>query len=168
MLLQRVDKRKKSILYICVLVCTVIIIVNIISIYQVNAGVHCRDVTVIARDVDRVNYLKNWITESLSNPKFLEIERKNRLSRHADPTREEFAQINFDLDYLGMDLSGAGIDLHRDLNADYLDPTNIKSVSFSQGRDSIVIRVNGSKALGVCIGEGRKRIDITDDVTVLC
>jgi len=138
------------------------------QIYPIASDVGCWKAKLIARNDDKTDYLRNWIKESLSNPDFLELEKTNPIRRDFSPTREEFAAVNFDIEYLGMDLSGAGIVLNRDFNPNYMDPTNITSVSFTQGRKSIVIKVDGSKEYGVWIGENRKRTDISDDVMVLC
>jgi hypothetical protein len=141
-----------------------------------SAGYNCWRVERIASDPTKIAYLRRWIETSISDPEFLRFVGPSgtRFSRDV-ALPEDFARFKLDLEKLGTMPWIAGVRFNVDREnlpayldkTEQLDTTTIKSVSFDEGRDSIIIKVGDSADLG--LGQFEKDAKpIAEGVWILC
>ncbi|WKD51031.1 hypothetical protein [Microbulbifer spongiae] len=90
----------------------------------------------------------------------------------AQENSEKFSKLELDLDFLGIDPKYAWIQLNRLVKDrdNYLDSKTIKSVSFGEGRNSIIIKIGKSSEYGIDDIDSikEKLLQINSKISVLC
>jgi hypothetical protein len=80
--------------------------------YDKSLPSSCDAIMEVAKNNDKLKYLKNWINARLSDKDFLLHMGKLGESKALD-SREHFAKLKIDVDYLGIDESMAFVRLNR-------------------------------------------------------
>lgn len=131
----------------------------------------CLDVEPIARDAEKVKYIKGWAERQLVSDEFTADEYwDNRLSRFFFPKETDFSRWQFDLEYVGSAI-GAGVEFkHEKYGEGTVGPKDIKSVEIQNGRSSVFIKLNGSNDFGVPVlaGTNDQLVDINSQVAISC
>ncbi|MDP5211241.1 hypothetical protein [Microbulbifer sp. 2205BS26-8] len=132
---------------------------------------YCNNLKAIAIDNNKIEYLETWANKKISNKKFLSSMGWSGRSS-AQENSEKFSKLELDLDFLGIDPKYAWIQLNRLVKDrdNYLDSKTIKSVSFGEGRNSIIIKIGKSSEYGIDDIDSikEKLLQINSKISVLC
>lgn len=137
---------------------------------QPQPGGRCADIIEIAKDRDKIAYLKKWMSERLQDPDFMMLmNRRYAVRLDDDPT--QLSILGVDWNYLGLNSHYGSVGLNPSAVARNRDGSTVKSVSVGEGRHSIIIKVQGSDEFGLDswsqeILDSMVRVD--DDVSVIC
>ena len=131
----------------------------------------CEKLKGIAKNQEKISYLKKWIGKKISEEDFLLHMGRLGLSNALDAP-SHFDKLKLDTDFLGINKLYAFVLLNRSVeqSARYMEKSTIESVSIGEGRNSIVIILNDSGNSGI---EGIDNIQdklqtIHKDVMVIC
>jgi hypothetical protein len=102
---------------------------------------YCELITTIARDPDKMTYIKEWIASHLEDERFRETLRDLHTVRAEDERMQRFGDL--DWKYLGIAQGIGTLSFHGALETDSgrLDVSRINGVELSVGRSSIYVRV---------------------------
>ena len=109
----------------------------------------CDNLYELAQNNEKLNYMRNWIGKNLQGAELLgEFGYSGNISSLDNPTY--FQKLKIDWEYLGLKQENASVHIYRESKDqdDLLNPKNILSVSFGQGRDSIILKINDSDNFG--------------------
>lgn len=114
-----------------------------------TASNSCDGLELIAGNPLKVAYLTNWTRQNVSNEHFL---KKASIAGILDYQhhRDLFMEMNFDIDFIGLDPDELEIRIERNLTLEiiktkeYLNPNLVKFISFKKGRDFISIKIDES------------------------
>jgi len=160
----------KLIIFVFLLVVTSTLLSTVFLIDDTRRA-RCENLILHANSSDKVSYLKNWLDQNLQNEELLErIGYSGHLRSGEDEELFSLLAINwklFEIDDEFAFISLNGLQKDRD---GFLEPKNIKSVSFGHVRDSIIIKINDSGELGIPgIDKFKhKLIKINNEVEVYC
>lgn len=129
----------------------------------------CSVVESIAKDESRIGYIKGWIEQSISNQELLELMGWLGRVRSLD-NPEKMSQLKIDWSFLGLNPRLSFVALNRDYDdrESYTNPNNIKSISFGEGRNSVIIKIGSSEGLGLNEHALERIKQIGPDVYVFC
>ena len=129
----------------------------------------CTALMAIAKDSEKMNYVRTWVASRVNDEQFMDAVRKNRTFELGLPATRQY--IDLDWRYLGFLPQDAwvGFDL-EDADKDGLDARGIASVSLNQFRSSITIKLNAAADLGFqWTSEEMKKVrPVGNDVFVYC
>lgn len=131
----------------------------------------CTNISLQANNKEKIQYLNRWISENIYKTEILsEFGYLSVVDNHRPNT--SLKKLGFDYSILGFRRETARITIHR-LAADHLDfmnPYSIKSIEFSDGRDSIFLKMKGSDSFGSRFASLPQRLltEISDNVVVKC
>lgn len=131
----------------------------------------CEEIKAVAADTEKVNYLSSWMSTKLNDRSFLKLMGWNGVIRLSD-SPELLSKLNLDWTYLGLDSRFGYVEFNRHYKErdNYLDFKTVKSVTFGQGRFSVIIKSDGSSEYGLYwpANELQKIQKINDRVAVRC
>lgn len=137
--------------------------------YDKVAERQCNSVTAIAKDTQKIRYVKEWVATRTANRDFVEAVVKNRWFLRAGSLAAQY--IDIDWRYLGFypDRAWVGFNVD-DAEARGADPARIASISLNQGRTGIILKLNPTDDV---VGDGPPGNPSTvrsvgDDVFVYC
>lgn len=131
----------------------------------------CERIKGVAEDDEKISYMKNWANTKLSEEKVLNKLGWNGVVRLLDdPGVANLLAI--DWHYLEINKNYSFVQVYR-LYKDrdnFLNPKNIKSIAFGEGRTMILVKLNNSEDfyLDWPKGEKDKLININKEVAVYC
>jgi hypothetical protein len=139
--------------------------------YDKSLPSSCDAIMEVAKNNDKLKYLKNWINARLSDKDFLLHMGKLGESKALD-SREHFAKLKIDVDYLGIDESMAFVRLNRGgaVNSPITDSSTIKSITIGEGRSSITLFVGAKGDHGILGFENiRQKVKLQNkELIVVC
>ena len=129
----------------------------------------CAAVESVAKDAKKIAYLKRWVSENIADKDFLKLMGWLGTVRSID-NPEMMNRLNIDWDYLGIESRRSSVTLNREYadRDQFLDPQNIKSISFGEGRSFIIIRTNESEHLGLSDDALKRMRLMAPNVYVFC
>jgi hypothetical protein len=129
----------------------------------------CQQMTALAQDAAKVEYLRNWTEKKIADPAFLERYGKYGTGFNYPGDPGMFRMHGFDFDAVGIDPIRVGLLLVREDFENYRDPANIKAVAFSIHNAGVFISVNNSSGYGRRESGPYMRVTVVnDDVWVSC
>jgi hypothetical protein len=129
----------------------------------------CRQMTALAKNPAKIEYLKHWTGAKIADPAFLEEYGKFGRGFQYPSDPEKFRKHELDLQSVGIDPEHFGLYLKRRNFEDYRDPDNIRWVVFQIHNADVVIKIN--KANDISLREPASNEDATivnDEVSVWC
>jgi hypothetical protein len=132
----------------------------------------CREMEDIARNPEKVSYLKNWIGDRIGQAEFLgRFDMTGDIRAFDEPAK--FLALGLDLDLLGIDPNYGFLVLHRKIEklVPFSLETKILAVSIGEGRSAVVLDLrekgNSEQAIDLSPIIGRLR-PISEGVLVSC
>jgi hypothetical protein len=139
------------------------------AIVKVRESRACSRLTAIAEDPQKMTYVKMWATARMKDPQFMQEVRRYPWFEGRDPRKKKY--IDLDWTYLGFDPDYSRIEFNISVKDVHdADATKVGSITLSQQRTSIVIRLNdrADMALGWTPEEMRELRPVADGVFVDC
>jgi len=129
----------------------------------------CNGVTAIARDPQKMKYVQAWAASRTHDERFMAALRESSSFVRGDPRSRHY--IDLDWSYLGFSRDLAWVEFNtNEVDQHDIDAAEIGSVSVTQGRSSIIIKLSAAGDLGLqWPPEAMKKLKpISDDVFVYC
>lgn len=113
------------------------------AIVKVRESSTCSRLTAIAQDPQKMAYVKMWAVERMKDPEFMQEVRQYPWFEGRDPRKKRYIDLNWK--YLGFDPDYSRIELNINVkDMPDADATKVGSISLSQQRTRIIIRLNDS------------------------
>lgn len=101
----------------------------------------CTAFTGIAKDAQKMNYVREWVAKRTASKEFMELVVKYRAFEQFSPYTPKY--IDLDWRYLGFDPRAAWIGFNiNDAEEQGADPARILSISLNQGRAGVILKLN--------------------------
>jgi hypothetical protein len=129
----------------------------------------CQAVTAIASDERKMEYLKSWLAARLGNNDFAEVLQQRKYFERSEIKYWKY--IDLDWKYLGFNKELVSVRFNsNDANSDEAAITSVGSMSISQNRILLIVRLDSSKDLGLRWPpeEMAKLTPVSTDVFVYC
>jgi len=142
-----------------------------IFIWESPVKQSCNRLSDVANDEEKIRYLKERTQKIINNNEILKG--VGYLGYVEDRHEDIFSKLDMDWSYIGIDSRSAVFYMYRsrDDRDEYLSSSNIRSVGFGDGRNTIIIKINGGDSLensGIKVIDGDQVIQVNREVFVLC
>jgi hypothetical protein len=129
----------------------------------------CEQMTTLAKDAAKVEYLKRWTESTIADPAFMEEFGMfgGDFQYPGDP--EKFRKYQLDLQSVGIDPGRVGLYLKRKKYEDYRDPANVRWAMFQIRNADLAIKIG--EATDTSLREPASNEEVTvinDQVSVWC
>ncbi len=162
--------KKAAIASILLLAICAVILLSL-GVFSPQGDSICERMKDVAEDGRKISYMKNWAATKLHEKEVLDKLGWNGVVRLLDDP-DSASMLNIDWYYIGINKSYSFVQIHRVYKDrdDFLNPSNIKSIAFGEGRSMILVKLNNSEGfyLDWPKEEKDKLININKEVAVYC